>query len=127
MEFISIRDFRNSSGKIWDKVANDEDIIITNHGRPTAILVNIPNGYFDETVQSVRRVRHEIYSYINANQDNINNDFSKQRILFYEQRPKPLRQKAWAKFQAAFTNITDDMNLDDERNERLIHKYERIV
>jgi prevent-host-death family protein len=57
MEFVTVRDFRNSSKSIWDKVKRDEDIIVTNNGKPTALLINISEGNFDETLQYIRRAR----------------------------------------------------------------------
>ena len=41
MKFVTVRDFRNSSRDIWEKVSNDEDVVVTNNGKPTAILVNV--------------------------------------------------------------------------------------
>ncbi len=57
MEFVTVRDFRNSSKMIWDKVKQNEDIIITNNGKPTALLINISEGKFEETLQDIRRAR----------------------------------------------------------------------
>ncbi len=57
MEFVTVRDFRNSSKAIWDKIKQDEDIIVTNNGKPTAMLINISEGNFEETLQDVRRAR----------------------------------------------------------------------
>ncbi len=57
MEFVTVRDFRNSSKAIWDKVKRDEDIIVTNNGKPTALLINISEGGFEETLQDIRRAR----------------------------------------------------------------------
>ncbi len=57
MEFVTVRDFRNSSKMIWDKVKQDEDIIVTNNGKPTALLINISEGTFEETLQDIRRAR----------------------------------------------------------------------
>ncbi len=57
MEFVTVRDFRNSSKVIWDKVKRDEDIVVTNNGRPTALLIHIEEGSFEETLQDIRRAR----------------------------------------------------------------------
>ncbi len=57
MEFVTVRDFRNSSKSIWDKVKRGEDIIVTNNGKPTALLINISEGGFEETLQDIRRAR----------------------------------------------------------------------
>ena len=57
MQFVTVRDFRNSSKAIWDKLSNDEDIVVTNNGKPTALLLNIPEGNFEETLASVRQAQ----------------------------------------------------------------------
>jgi prevent-host-death family protein len=57
MQFVTVRDFRNSSKEIWDKLRRDEEIVITNNGKPTALLLNIPEDNFEETLQSVRQAK----------------------------------------------------------------------
>ena len=57
MQFVTVRDFRASLKDIWSKLRNDEEIVITNNGKPAALLVNIPEGDFEETLQDVRRAK----------------------------------------------------------------------
>jgi antitoxin (DNA-binding transcriptional repressor) of toxin-antitoxin stability system len=57
MQFVTVRDFRNSSKEIWGKLSSEEEIVITNNGKPTALLLNIPDGDFEETLQDVRRAK----------------------------------------------------------------------
>jgi antitoxin (DNA-binding transcriptional repressor) of toxin-antitoxin stability system len=57
MQFVTVRDFRSSSREIWKRLSEDEEIIITNNGKPTALMVNIPEGAFEETVQLVRQAK----------------------------------------------------------------------
>ena len=57
MRFVSVRDFRNSTSKIWEQVSNDEEIIVTNNGKPTALLLNITEDNFDETLRLARQTR----------------------------------------------------------------------
>jgi antitoxin (DNA-binding transcriptional repressor) of toxin-antitoxin stability system len=57
MRFVTVRDFRSSPKEIWEKLSEEEEIVITNNGKPTALLVNIPEGGFEETVQCVRRAK----------------------------------------------------------------------
>ena len=60
MEFISMRDFRTETTKVWDKLNNDEEIVITNNGRPRAFLVSIPEGTFDEVLSGIRKAKAQI-------------------------------------------------------------------
>jgi len=57
VKFVNVRDFRNSSRDIWEKVNNDEDVIITNNGKPAAILVNVSENNLDEVLASIRQAR----------------------------------------------------------------------
>jgi prevent-host-death family protein len=57
MQFVTVRDFRNASKEIWDKLRNEEEIVVTNNGRPTALLLNIPEGNFEETLAGVRQAK----------------------------------------------------------------------
>ncbi|MDR1766017.1 MAG: type II toxin-antitoxin system Phd/YefM family antitoxin [Lachnospiraceae bacterium] len=57
MQFVTVRDFRNASKSIWAKVKNDGEIVITNNGKPTALLIHISENDFEETLQDIRRVQ----------------------------------------------------------------------
>ena len=57
MKFVTVRDFRNSSRDIWDKVRNDEDIVVTSNGKPTAILVNVSESNLEEVLSSIRQAK----------------------------------------------------------------------
>jgi PHD/YefM family antitoxin component YafN of YafNO toxin-antitoxin module len=57
MQFVSVREFRNSSKAIWAKLKSDGEVVITNNGQPTAILVNVEEGDFEETLTDVRRAK----------------------------------------------------------------------
>ena len=57
MKFVNVRDFRNSSRDIWERVRNDEDVIITNNGKPTAILVSVSESNLDEVLAGIRQAR----------------------------------------------------------------------
>ena len=57
MKFVTVRDFRNSSRDIWDKVSNDEDVVVTNNGKPTAILVNVNEDNLEEVLAGIRQAR----------------------------------------------------------------------
>ena len=57
MKFVTVRDFRNSSRDIWDKVRNDEEIVVTSNGKPTAILVNVSENNLQEVLDSIRQAK----------------------------------------------------------------------
>ena len=57
MEFYSVRDFRTESKAVWASLARGGEVVITNNGKPAALMIEIPEGRFDETVQAVRQAR----------------------------------------------------------------------
>ena len=57
MEFYSVRDLRTASGAVWNRLAEGGEVVITNNGKPSALMIEIPEGGFDETVQAVRQAR----------------------------------------------------------------------
>lgn len=57
MEFYTVRDFRTSSKKIWNSVCKDGEAIVTSNGKPIALLLDIGEGGFEETLRAVRQAK----------------------------------------------------------------------
>jgi hypothetical protein len=57
MNFYSVRDLRTTPKSIWDNLLADGEVIITNNGKPTAILLDIGDGSFEETLKAVRQAK----------------------------------------------------------------------
>ncbi len=57
MNFYSVRDLRTTPKSIWNDLSEDGEVIITNNGKPTAILLDISNGSFEETLKAVRQAK----------------------------------------------------------------------
>ena len=57
MDFLSVREFRASSKDIWRKLSQDGKMVITNNGKPTALLLDISNEDLEETLLALRQVR----------------------------------------------------------------------
>lgn len=57
MNFYTVRDLRTTPKSIWENLSADGEVIITNNGRPTAILFDIADGSFEETVKAVRQAK----------------------------------------------------------------------
>lgn len=60
MNFYSVRDLRTSPKVIWDNISTEGEAVITNNGKPTAILVNIVDGDFEGTLKAVRQAKATI-------------------------------------------------------------------
>ena len=57
MNFYSVRDLRTDSKEMWKELSSGDEVVITNNGKPSAIMLYIPEGTFDETVQAVRQAK----------------------------------------------------------------------
>ena len=60
MNFYTVRDLRTTPKSIWDNLSNDGEVIITNNGKPTALLIDIADGDFEETIKAVRQAKATI-------------------------------------------------------------------
>jgi len=57
MNFYSVRELRSDSKAMWQNLAAGSEIVITNNGKPSALMIDIPEGGFDDIVQAVRQAK----------------------------------------------------------------------
>lgn len=57
MNFYTVRDLRTSPKNIWENLSADGEVVITNNGKPTAIMIDITDGSFEETIKAVRQAK----------------------------------------------------------------------
>ena len=57
MEFISVRDFRTAPKDVWERLNRQGELVITNNGKPTALLLDLTGGDFEEILASVRQAK----------------------------------------------------------------------
>ena len=57
MQFVTVRDFRNSSRAVWDKLNENGELVVTSNGKPTALLLNVGDGDLEKILRDVRRAR----------------------------------------------------------------------
>ncbi len=57
MKFISVRDFRTSPAQIWKRLSEEQEMIITNNGKPIALLTPLTDTTLEETVSAVRKAK----------------------------------------------------------------------
>ena len=60
MNFYTVRDLRTTPKSIWENLSADGEVVITNNGKPTAILFDITDGSFEETLKAVRQAKAAI-------------------------------------------------------------------
>jgi antitoxin (DNA-binding transcriptional repressor) of toxin-antitoxin stability system len=57
MKFLTVRDLRNKSARVWKDLAEEREMVITNNGRPIAILSSIDENNLETSLKSIRRAR----------------------------------------------------------------------
>lgn len=57
MNFYTVRDLRTTPKSLWENLSNDGEVVITNNGKPTALIFDIADGGFEETVKAVRQAK----------------------------------------------------------------------
>ena len=57
MKFITVRDIRTSPAAIWKQLPEEQEMVITNNGKPIALLTPLSDETLEETVSAVRRAR----------------------------------------------------------------------
>lgn len=57
MKFISVRDFRENSARIWKELPGQREMVITSNGRPVAILAAVNESSLEEALWAFRTAR----------------------------------------------------------------------
>ena len=57
MKFLSVRDLRGKSAKIWKELPEEREMVITSNGRPIAILAAINEANLEESLSAFRKAR----------------------------------------------------------------------
>lgn len=57
MRFVSVRDLRTKSADVWKNLAKEGEMVVTNNGKPVAILAAVNESNLEETLSAFRRTR----------------------------------------------------------------------
>jgi len=57
MKFITVRDLRTTPAQVWKALPEEQEIVITNNGKPIALLTPLTDTDLEDTLASVRRAR----------------------------------------------------------------------
>lgn len=57
MNFYSIRDLRSETRNICEKVRQTGEVVITNNGKPSVLMLDISEDNFDEIVRAIRQAK----------------------------------------------------------------------
>jgi antitoxin (DNA-binding transcriptional repressor) of toxin-antitoxin stability system len=55
MDFLTVRDFRTSPKAAWEKLADHNRVVITNNGKPIALMLGIDSATLEETLASINQ------------------------------------------------------------------------
>ena len=57
MNFYTVRELGTTPKELWDKLSADGEVVITSNGKPTALMFDISDNSFEETLQAVRQAK----------------------------------------------------------------------
>ena len=58
MDFYTVqRDMRTPPKTLWDSLTSDGSVVITNNGKPTALMLDISDGSLEDTMKAVKQAK----------------------------------------------------------------------
>lgn len=57
MDFVTTKELRAESGKVWEKLEAGQDIVITRNGKPFALMTATQGDRLEDDLKYIRRAR----------------------------------------------------------------------
>lgn len=57
MNFCSVRDLRNTKKEIWDNLDKQGNIIVTNNGKPKAVLMSVSEDSLEVQLKAIEQAK----------------------------------------------------------------------
>lgn len=57
MDFVTVRELRAESAKVWEKHEAGEEVIVTRNGKPFAVLLHTEPERLEGTLRAIRAAR----------------------------------------------------------------------
>ena len=57
MKFLSVRDLRTKSAQVWRELPLEKEMVITNNGRPVAVISAVDESTVEKSLAAWRQVR----------------------------------------------------------------------
>ena len=92
MKFVTVRDFRTSSANIWRSLPKEQEMVITNNGKPIALLTPLSDQNLEETLSAIRRAK-AISAVKLIQQESLKNGTDKMTLEEINNEIKKTRQK----------------------------------
>ena len=55
MNFFTVRDLRTTPKNVWDTLNEEKEVVITNNGKPSALMIPINDTNFDDVLGVIRQ------------------------------------------------------------------------
>lgn len=57
MKFYSMRDLRAESKQMWETLSANQEVVITNNGKPAALMIDVNEDNFEEMLRAIRQAK----------------------------------------------------------------------
>ncbi|MDK3161831.1 type II toxin-antitoxin system prevent-host-death family antitoxin [Kamptonema cortianum] len=57
MKFLSVRDLRGNSARVWRELPTEKEMVITSNGRPVAVLTAVNEANVEKSLAAWRQAR----------------------------------------------------------------------
>ena len=55
MNFFTVRDLRTSPKHVWETLDQEKEVVITNNGKPSALMIPVNDTNFEDILAAVRQ------------------------------------------------------------------------
>jgi len=56
MDFVTVRDLRSKPKSVWETLKEKKEVIVTNNGKPSALMIPINEDDFEDVLSMIRQV-----------------------------------------------------------------------
>lgn len=60
MKFLTVRELREQTSKIWKDLPEQKEMVITRNGHPVAVLSSVTDQDLEDSLEAYRRVRAQM-------------------------------------------------------------------
>ena len=57
MKFYTVRDLQKNSKSVWEDLNKQGEALITNNGKPTALMINITEDNFETVLREIKKIQ----------------------------------------------------------------------
>ena len=57
MRFVTVRELKARSARVWKDLDENRELVVTSNGRPVAVLSAVDDQTLEETLSAIRRAR----------------------------------------------------------------------